>query len=214
MKKTPTRDAEIHHLIGGALCLDFVNTLCGHTGQVIHEYLFDYTDLVLWSRHAGILTDSESSKLLHKSDQTPTEAQAVYQKALALRETLFRVFSALAGKLSPSATDVEFLNTIRTEALHHSKLSQTGKDFSLNWDEPDSFERMLWPIILSASELLTSESVHRLRECDSKSCDWLFIDSSRNHMRRWCSMDKCGNRAKMHRRYNRQRGMTGPFRRQ
>jgi predicted RNA-binding Zn ribbon-like protein len=205
MKKIPMRDAEIHHLIGGALCLDFVNTLYGHTGQVLHEYLFDYTDLVLWSRHAQILTDSESSKLLRKSNQMPAEAQAVFQNAITLRETLFRVFSSLAQGLSPSFADIKTLNAIRAEVLHHSQLSQIGKDFLLGWDEPDSFERMLWPIVLSASELLTSESIHRLRECDSQSCDWLFLDSSRNHMRRWCSMDKCGNRAKMRRRYKRQR---------
>jgi len=205
MKKTPTRDAEIHHLIGGALCLDFVNTLYGHTGQVIHEYLFDYTDLVLWSRHARILTDSESSKLLRKSDQVPDGAQAAYQKALILREALFRVFSALVNGPSPSTSDVEILNAFRAEALHHSRLNPTGKIFSLGWDELISFEQMLWPIILSASDLLTSETIHRLRKCDGKSCDWLFIDTSRNHLRRWCSMDKCGNRAKMHRRYKRKR---------
>ena len=208
MKMTPTRDAEIHRLIGGALCLDFVNTLNGHTSQTKHEYLLGYTDLILWSRHAGILTDPESSKLLHKEDRMPPQARAVYKKAVELREMLHQVFSDLAGGISPSPADVETLNVVRAEALHHSRLSQTGNGLSLSWDELDSLERMLWPIILSASELLTSESLHRLRECNGKGCDWLFIDSSRNHMRRWCSMDECGNRAKMQRRYNRQRETT------
>jgi predicted RNA-binding Zn ribbon-like protein len=151
----------------------------------------------------GILTASENSKLLHKADQMPVQARAIYKKAVRLREMMFQVFSNLAGGISPSLADVETLNAARTEALHHSRLSQTGKGLSLSWDESDSLERMLWPIILSASELLTSEAVHRLRECNGKGCDWLFIDSSRNHMRRWCSMDECGNRAKMHRRYHR-----------
>ncbi len=206
MNITMTRDAEIHRLIGGALCLDFVNTLNGHGDLALHEYLEDYTDLVLWSRHAGILTDAESSMLLHKSSQAPTEAQAVFQKVLTLRETLFRVLSAIVSGSSPSHTDVETLNAVRTEALHRSRLIQVERNFSLGWDASDSLEQMLWPIILSASELLTSEALHRLRQCDGKECDWLFIDSSRNHMRRWCSMNQCGNRAKMHRRYNRRRG--------
>lgn len=203
------RDAEIHRLIGGALCLDFVNTLNGHGDPPMHEYLLDYTDLVLWSRHAGILTDSEGSKLLLKADQMPIVAQAAHQRALALRETLFLIFSALASGRSPSHAEVESLNVLRAEVLHHSQLVRMGKGFTLSWDEPDSLERMLWPIILSASELLVSDSVHRLRQCDGKECDWLFVDSSRNHLRRWCSMDQCGNRAKMHRRYHRQRGSTG-----
>lgn len=172
----------------------------------MHEYLHDYADLVLWSRHAGILTPHESSTLLLNANRDPTGAQGAHQKALVLRETLFRLFSALANGTSPSSSDVEFLNTSRTETLRLSRLTKTGKGFSLVWEEPDSLERMLSPIILSAVDLLISDSVRRLRECDGRGCDWLFIDSSRNHLRRWCSMDQCGNRAKMHRRYTRQRG--------
>jgi predicted RNA-binding Zn ribbon-like protein len=209
MKMTPTREAEIQRLIGGALCLDFVNTLNGHNRPAGHEYLVDYTALVLWSRHTGILTDSESFKLHQKAKQMPTMGQAALQKALTLRETMFRIFSTLASGMSPSPANVNTLNAIRAEALQHSWLRHTRKGFSLGWDEPDSLGRMLWPIVLSASELLTSESVHRLRECAGKGCDWLFVDSSRNHMRCWCSMDECGNRAKMRRRYSRQRDANG-----
>lgn len=205
MDKTQTRDAEIHRLVGGALCLDFANTLNGHRGPAGHEYLHDYTDLVLWSRHAGILTPAESSTLMDKAEQEPAQAQSVHRKALALREMLFRVFSTLASGSPLPAAEIEALNAARAEALRHSRLIQAGEGFSLGWGEPDALERMLWPVVLSAVEVLTSESARHLRECDGNGCDWLFIDASRNHMRRWCSMDECGNRAKMKRRYARQR---------
>jgi predicted RNA-binding Zn ribbon-like protein len=205
MSKRQTRDVEIHRLIGGALCLDFTNTLNGHRSQEGHEYLHDYTDLVLWSRHAGILTPAESAVLLSKAEQLPAQAQIVYQETLALREMLFRIFSTLASGLPLPTGDVEALNVARAEALRHSRLVQAGEGFVLGWEAPDALERMRWPIILSAVEVLTSESTRRLRECNGNHCDWLFIDSSRNHMRRWCSMDECGNRAKMKRRYARQR---------
>ena len=53
------RGAEAHHLIAGELCVDFANTLYGHSDAPIHEYLLDYRDLVLWGRHAGILTEKK-----------------------------------------------------------------------------------------------------------------------------------------------------------
>jgi predicted RNA-binding Zn ribbon-like protein len=64
---------------------------------------------------------------------------------------------------------------------------------------------MLWPVARSAAELLSSESVDRVRECASSTCTWLFIDDSRNRRRRWCDMASCGNRAKARRYYERHR---------
>jgi predicted RNA-binding Zn ribbon-like protein len=208
MSATQARDAEIHRLIAGALCLDFANTLNGHRGQVMHEYLLDYRDLVLWSRHAGVLADDEASTLLDEAARSPAEAQAALDKAYALRERSFRVFSALAGGASPSPDDIAALNAARVEALSQSRLVPAGEGFALAWAQPASLERPLWAVALSAADLLVSEDVRRVSECDGQGCDWLFIDSSRNHLRRWCTMDQCGNRAKMRRRYARtsQRG--------
>jgi len=56
----------------------------------------------------------------------------------------------------------------------------------------------------SAAELLTSDNVDRVRECeDDRGCGYLFIDQSKNRSRRWCSMESCGNRAKARRYYAR-----------
>jgi predicted RNA-binding Zn ribbon-like protein len=63
----------------------------------------------------------------------------------------------------------------------------------------------LRPIARSAAELLTSETLSRVRECGGATCTWLFLDASRNRSRRWCSMESCGNRAKARRHYRRRR---------
>ncbi|MEV8375862.1 CGNR zinc finger domain-containing protein [Kribbella sp. NPDC056861] len=34
-------------------------------------------------------------------------------------------------------------------------------------------------------------------QCEDPTCTLLFVDSSRSHRRRWCSMDRCGARSKM-----------------
>lgn len=193
-----TRDAQTHHLIGGALCLDFANTLYGHETP-IHEYLFDYRDLVLWSRHAGILTESEAGILLFKWEQVPAESEAVFASAIQLRETIYRVFVSLAHGRSPEEEDILRLQRSWQEGLAHSRLVVEGKGFRLGWEEEPALDRMLWSVARSAVELLTSEEVQRVKQCGR--CDWVFLDRSRNRRRRWCSMDACGNRVKMSRRY-------------
>lgn len=199
---TETRDAEAHHLIAGELCLDFSNTLYGHT-DVIHEYLFDYRDLVLWSRHVGILPEQKAESLLSNWEQAPAESEAVFRQAIRLRETLFRIFAGLAHGKSPLEDDVAQLNRFWLESQAHSRLVKTDDCFALEWEAGDAFDALLWPITRSAVELLTSDEMKYVKQCGR--CDWLFVDRSRNHKRRWCSMSACGNRVKMARRYRRTR---------
>ena len=199
---TETRDAEIHHLVGGALCLDFANTLYGHT-ESIHEYLFDYRDLVLWSRHAGILSPQKTGNLLSKGEQVAAESEAVFLKAIDLREKIFRVFASLAHNESPLDDDLIQLHRAWLGNQSHTRLEQSETGFVLAWEEGDLLDAMLWPITRSAVELLTSDGLKRVKQCGR--CDWLFLDRSRNRRRRWCSMDACGNRIKMARRYKREK---------
>jgi predicted RNA-binding Zn ribbon-like protein len=198
-------EARKQHLIGNALCLDFANTLYGHTGTPIHEYLYGYHDLVIWSHKVGILTASDAEKLVRAAARRPNDALAVFHRAIALRETIYRVFAALAQGQSPGSADVESLNSARSEALTHTRLEQTGKRFSVDWNDKAALDRMLWPLALSAGDLLTSENSARVRQCSGDLCDWLFLDTSRNHMRRWCSMRVCGNRTKVRRFFKRKR---------
>jgi predicted RNA-binding Zn ribbon-like protein len=199
------RDAEIHRLIGGALCLDFANTLHGHGRLPLHEYLTNYRDLVLWSRRAGILTDHGAKSLIREASRRPHESLVAFNNALTLRETIYRIFSAVAQGAFPKKADLHTLTEAHLEALTHSRLVRAESGFVWGWTNKRALDRMLWPIVLSAANLLTSETLRWVRECAGDGCDWLFIDKSRNRMRRWCTMDECGNRAKMRRRYARQR---------
>ena len=65
----------------------------------------------------------------------------------------------------------------------------------------DDLDRVMWPAVWSAADVLTGEDVDRVRQCAGAGCAWLFIDRSRNHTRRWCDMSVCGNRAKARRHY-------------
>jgi predicted RNA-binding Zn ribbon-like protein len=84
-------------------------------------------------------------------------------------------------------------------------LVSEGDDFTWKWaDGVDPKNMVLWTVALSAANLLTSDKASRVRVCeDDRGCGVLFIDMSKNHSRRWCSMQSCGNRAKAHRHYSR-----------
>jgi predicted RNA-binding Zn ribbon-like protein len=51
----------------------------------------------------------------------------------------------------------------------------------------------------AASALLQSEA-SRLRICGGSDCGWMYVDRSRNGLRRWCEMQTCGTVAKSRRR--------------
>ena len=38
----------------------------------------------------------------------------------------------------------------------------------------------------------------RMKVCKADDCRWAFLDTSKNKSRAWCSMESCGNRAKVH----------------
>jgi predicted RNA-binding Zn ribbon-like protein len=58
--------------------------------------------------------------------------------------------------------------------------------------------------IINAVELV-HEHPDRIRSCDDEHCVLWFVDTSKSGQRRWCTMERCGNRAKARRHYTRAR---------
>ena len=74
--------------------------------------------------------------------------------------------------------------------------------------------RPIWPVVWDAAALLSSPRRAAVHGCGDGECGWMFLDTSRGHTRRWCSMEDCGNRAKARRHYRRtQRGTEATARR-
>lgn len=193
----------MHRLIAGDAALDFANTLNGHNRPQGHEYLKDFRDLALWCRHSGIFGTAETQRLLKSAAKRPVQARQLYRRSLKLRELIFRIFHAIAVGSRPSAADLGLLNAAWKDAQSHAKIGPSLNRFSLRWDADAGLESI--PRILSSAAVntLVSGKTVRVKACAGDGCDWLFLDSSRNHLRRWCSMDECGNRAKMRRRQQR-----------
>jgi predicted RNA-binding Zn ribbon-like protein len=194
-------------LVGGELCLDFVNTLDGSrdTGNG-RETLTSYADLVAWGRQAGIVTDGEAKGLLREAARRPREAAEALEQAIALRETIYRIFRAVINERSPGKADLAALNAALSRALAQSQVVKQGESFVWDWSRnDDAMDRLLWPVARSAAELLTSAELSRARQCGGDECTWLFMDTSKNRSRRWCDMKGCGNRAKSRRHYERKK---------
>jgi predicted RNA-binding Zn ribbon-like protein len=194
-------------LLGGELCLDFANTVEPRLGNHRSDYLANYEDLVRWARHAGSLSEEEAQRLLLEAEDKLSEATAAWERAVALRETVYRVFSAVARGDQPEASDLEALTAAHREALAQYSVVPTASGFGWDRVEGDELEAPLWPVALSATRLLTSGELVRVKECPAGAggCGWLFYDASKNKSRRWCSMSDCGSRAKMRRLYARKR---------
>lgn len=201
------------NLVGGALCLDFTNTVNGRTPEIRGDKLERYTDLVAWGAHTGILSEGQAGTLLHASARHPADADAVLLRARKLREAIYRLLTARLERQAASPADLDTLNAAVAEAQAHMQLAPGAGGYVWQMgDAPQALDRVLWPVAQSAAQLLTSNRLDLVRPCGGPDCGWLFVDSSKNHSRRWCNMADCGNRAKAHRHYAREKQKRGAAR--
>lgn len=189
---TRTRTLGTLEMIGGALCLDFTNTINSRRNPE-HEYLATYPDLVDWAVIAGALSSLQGERLRKHE----TNAQQALEKAVACRELLWRLFSKLANGSEPVQEDMAAFVQLYAEAISHGALQRNGDFFQIDWKMDTTPDAILRPILHSAAQLLLSEKLARVKECPN--CGWLFVDTSKNRNRRWCSMNTCGARDKMRR---------------
>ncbi len=199
-------DARSFDFDTGWLCLDYVNTLGDRPDVAPHEEdLHAYDDLVAWGEAAEILSGAEADALRQRATRNPIDAREAFARAIALREAMYRVFSAVAGGAEPPANDLAAIERAVAAAMPRAHLARHDAHFHWRFaPDTDDCLTMLGPVAWSATELLTGDLVPRLRECAGPDCSWLFLDRSKNGSRRWCDMRACGNRAKARRHRARQ----------
>ena len=185
---------EAMDLAGGDICLDFVNTASGRDAGPLREKLRVYGDLVTWAERVEVAGPERGKRLREAASASPEAAAAVLARARALREAMFRLFAR-----APTDADLRLVGDEAGRASAERRLIGDGEGYGFAWPESDRLEQLLWPVALSAVDLLTSEDRVRVKECAAENCNWLFLDKSRNRSRRWCDMAVCGNRAKARR---------------
>jgi predicted RNA-binding Zn ribbon-like protein len=199
MRDIPRADHDFE-FVGGSVALDFANTLGGMHTAPTHEHLVEYKDLVDFGRSAATVSRLEARRLMEEGARQPARAAAVLRRAIALREAIWRVFAAFATNERAEAAGLATIQEEELAALKHGRFEQSGSNVTYRWSDELTLDRPLWEIARAAAELLRSKGdLARVRECGSLTCEWLFIDKSRNHSRRWCDMNDCGNTAKVRR---------------
>lgn len=192
-------------LVGGRISLDFVNSE-GGTRNGPPEWIATYGDLLAWSVHAGAIEADLADRLGKRAADAPEEAARIAERAVRLREALYRVFVAAMDGEEPAGEDLAIVDEELGAALSHLRIAPAGApDGPWRWrfEGEEQLGRVLWPLVRDAADLLVSDELARLGECSGEDCAWLFVDQSRNHSRRWCDMAVCGNRSKARRYYER-----------
>jgi predicted RNA-binding Zn ribbon-like protein len=196
----------------GELCLDFANTLRWHASDQPVETLSGYDELVAWARKFEVLTAREANQLLKEKQNRGSESKRVLQRGLDLREAVYRIITSNINDRPPAPDDIKRLNMELEVAYQHLQVARDENGYHLAWTKENAYlDRPLWPVARSAIDLLTSaEVLARVGQCaDDRGCGWLYLDWSKNHSRRWCDINDCGNRAKQRRFYERSRQQRG-----
>ena len=210
LQKSKPRRPPRFELTGGSVCLDFMNTLDDRYSGEPNELLKTYIDLARFGEDTRILSDLQVERLFTMSQRNPQAAEQARQTAIRMREAMYEVFWAVVQRKPVPKAPLMVLNGYVQEAAQHLDLVPAKGHFEWRFDPMQSnFEAPLWPIACSAGELLASDQLQFVRACASKTCEWLFLDESKNHRRRWCDMTKCGNRAKARSFYTRQKETAG-----
>lgn len=167
------------------LCLEFANTRYWRGQDMPTETLKEPADLAAWL----------------KLPKPPPQKE--FEQALALRETIHRLFDALAQGKAAGGRDFEELNAALATAPVRKvlKRAKDGYDWDLDVKSGTALA-LLAPVLWSAGDLLASTKLAKVRRCANPECLYLFIDESRAGRRRWCTMSSCGNRAKARRHYH------------
>ncbi len=180
---------------GNNLSVDFVNTRIAENGVPL-DLLKDFTDFAAWAIAAGLLEKSQAEKLIGDSKNRLQIAEA-FARAINFREILREMFENLAdgkeiGEAAMAAINRELQNTGGSIEVRKAE-NGFEKLFRADFSEP---RRLLAPIAESAADLLCYGVPAQIKKCENPDCVLFFYDTTKNHSRRWCSMQICGNRAK------------------
>jgi predicted RNA-binding Zn ribbon-like protein len=189
----------IFELVAGHPALDLANTLDWRFrpgGQ--EELLATYGDLLAFVSQARLLTPKQARELTRNTSSRSGELALAGCREL--REALADAIYAQLDARRPPAATLKTLERIFHAARERQRLQWDSRSFQWEWPGPETDSELpVWLLANAASELLLSDSMEKVRACDNPECRWLFLDTSKNHTRRWCDMKVCGNRMKARR---------------
>ncbi len=169
----------LHH---GRKALSFAGTVRDRVSQP-QELLPDPAALAAWLTAAELVPNAV------------VPSARSFASALELREAIARAARAVVEGRKPAARDIELLNDVTRKWNARPVLDP--KSLTLVEETRDPVQAALGRIARDAIELFGNpEERGRLRSCGIDSCGSIFLTPP-GRDRKWCSMERCGNRAKV-----------------
>jgi predicted RNA-binding Zn ribbon-like protein len=167
----------------GAVCLDFAHT-GGEGRYAVFETLHEPADLGEWLARPPLAAVMA----------IPVTA---YELAAArdLRQAIWDAAHAQAARRPLPAAAVAAINRAAAAAPLVPELAAPSATAA--WAAPVRATQALSTMAREMIGLLSGPLRERIRECASDDCPLVFVDSSRPGARRWCAMERCGNRHKL-----------------
>jgi len=203
-------------ILGGHPALDLVNTVTPRVparGWEPHDHVVDPAALLLWSRRAGVVDETEARRAGRAWRSEPGAAAAALAAARDVREALHVVLLD-AADLAPQPPGAGSAALARLHALWTTALGRSTSVLDRSAAHPVGLAVGLAPaslipdrLAVAAMDLLHTADLSRLRRCppDEGGCGWIVLDHSRNGSRRWCRMADCGAEVKARRLTERRR---------
>jgi predicted RNA-binding Zn ribbon-like protein len=187
--------------VGGHLALDFCNTLSWRLDPARSIVrLAGPADLVDWF---AALT----GRAVGPPSEDPGGAE-VLRRVRRLRAATIGLVDAHLDGTPGRPADARLVHDAWRAALAVAEVGP-GLPFTAVL-QPATAEQLEPALALAVVELLGRTDLERLGRCDGEGCGWLFLDTTRNHSRRWCDSLDCGNRARVRAYTKRRREHGGP----
>ena len=192
-------------LIGGSLCFHFVNTVHDYKANEIADYMFNGLDLIAWAKKVEIINSEEANRLEVVLLEDQKAGEKFFLKGIKLRNLLYRMFAAVSREERIMEKELKLFNEYLEEYFKLLKLTFRDGQYAESYDLPaDNLMRIIAPVVRDTYDVLLFQKLKRIRECPN--CGWLFLDTSKNGKRRWCSMQSCGSNVKALEWYHRHKG--------
>ena len=185
--------------VGHHLALDFLNTIATPKDVPV-EWLRDGRDLVDWLEQAKVIAADVAARFRPLKDQRALDGVA--GRAREFRGWLRGFVTRHMGKplTAGAAKALGPLNELLAGDTSYPVVEAAGGEQALRlrrvrrWESPDE---LLYPVAEAAADLVCSVDFRLIRACEGAVCSLLFLDRTKAHGRRWCTMAVCGNRAKV-----------------
>ena len=188
------REETRFEFVGGHPLIDLVNTEVKYLAMP-NDLLKSEADFWQWLDEAGI----------RQQRTAPASNGDLLPQVRTFRQRMRMMLNGIVRKNVVDEKAITYLNDQVAKRQGRLQLveddnGQYQRQFRYQLETPEHVLAMLADI---ATQFVTDVDLRYLKRCENKTCIRFFLDTSKNHSRRWCSMKGCGNRMKARAHYAR-----------